>query len=156
MKYLGARDIPIVHCDLAARNVIVRAPMHIEVTDFGLARVLDADPLQDTNVTMPLEWTAVELLDPRVVAPEFTVENDIWAFGITTWEIFTFCKQELYPELGLREYYSGGKTKKRLVMRKRLYKHLRTDGNLLPKPEGSNFDLYLLMLGCEFFLHKVF
>ncbi len=32
-----------MHRDLAARNVLVKSPNHIKITDFGLARLLDAD-----------------------------------------------------------------------------------------------------------------
>lgn len=31
----------LVHRDLAARNVLVQSPMHVKITDFGLAKVLD-------------------------------------------------------------------------------------------------------------------
>lgn len=39
--YLEERRL--VHRDLAARNVLVKSPNHIMITDFGLARLLDAD-----------------------------------------------------------------------------------------------------------------
>lgn len=39
--YLEERRL--VHRDLAARNVLVKSPNHIKITDFGLARLLDAD-----------------------------------------------------------------------------------------------------------------
>lgn len=41
MLYLEERRL--VHRDLAARNVLVKSPNHIKITDFGLARLLDAD-----------------------------------------------------------------------------------------------------------------
>lgn len=41
MMYLEERRL--VHRDLAARNVLVKSPNHIMITDFGLARLLDAD-----------------------------------------------------------------------------------------------------------------
>uniref|UniRef100_A0A8C2Q8X1 Receptor protein-tyrosine kinase n=1 Tax=Cyprinus carpio TaxID=7962 RepID=A0A8C2Q8X1_CYPCA len=41
MMYL--EDRRLVHRDLAARNVLVKSPNHIKITDFGLARLLDAD-----------------------------------------------------------------------------------------------------------------
>lgn len=41
MMYLEERRL--VHRDLAARNVLVKSPNHIKITDFGLARLLDAD-----------------------------------------------------------------------------------------------------------------
>lgn len=39
MKYLYEHRI--IHRDLAARNVLVKRHNHVEVTDFGLAKLLD-------------------------------------------------------------------------------------------------------------------
>lgn len=32
-----------MHRDLAARNVLVKTPQHVKITDFGLAKLLNAD-----------------------------------------------------------------------------------------------------------------
>lgn len=39
MQYLEQHRL--VHRDLACRNILVKAISHVEVTDFGLARMLD-------------------------------------------------------------------------------------------------------------------
>lgn len=44
MMYLEERRL--VHRNLAARNVLVKSPNHIKITDFGLAHLLDADEKQ--------------------------------------------------------------------------------------------------------------
>lgn len=41
MNYL--EDRRLVHRDLAARNVLVKTPQHVKITDFGLAKLLNAD-----------------------------------------------------------------------------------------------------------------
>lgn len=41
MSYL--EDVRLVHRDLAVRNVLVKSPNHVKITDFGLARLLDID-----------------------------------------------------------------------------------------------------------------
>lgn len=41
MNYLEERHL--VHRDLAARNVLVKTPHHVKITDFGLAKLLNAD-----------------------------------------------------------------------------------------------------------------
>lgn len=41
MNYLEERHM--VHRDLAARNVLVKTPQHVKITDFGLAKLLNAD-----------------------------------------------------------------------------------------------------------------
>ena len=41
MKYLA--DQRVVHRDLAARNVLVKNHQHVEITDFGLAKLMEFD-----------------------------------------------------------------------------------------------------------------
>ena len=41
MNYLEERHL--VHRDLADRNVLVKTPQHVKITDFGLAKLLNAD-----------------------------------------------------------------------------------------------------------------
>lgn len=41
MNYLEERHL--VHRDLAARNVLLKTPQHVKITDFGLAKLLNAD-----------------------------------------------------------------------------------------------------------------
>ena len=40
-EYLAEKQY--VHRDLAARNVLVKTPQHVKITDFGLAKLLNAD-----------------------------------------------------------------------------------------------------------------
>ncbi|KAF5891491.1 receptor tyrosine-protein kinase erbB-4-like, partial [Clarias magur] len=44
MMYLEERRM--VHRNLAARNILVKSPNHIKITDFGLAQLLDADAME--------------------------------------------------------------------------------------------------------------
>ena len=94
-KYLGARDLilycyqissameyltrhKIVHCDLAARNVLMRKNNHIEVTDFGLAKMLEGSNSAVAGAKVPFKWVPLECLVPR---GEFSEASDVWAFG---------------------------------------------------------------------------
>ena len=42
MEYLHSNDI--IHADLAARNVLVKNRSHVEVSDFGLSKILRGRP----------------------------------------------------------------------------------------------------------------
>lgn len=44
MMYLEEKRM--VHRNLAARNIFVKSPNHIKITDFGLAQLLDADVME--------------------------------------------------------------------------------------------------------------
>ena len=82
----------IVHRDLAARNVMLDKWLQAKVGDFGLAREgseyvieqIDEDGRQK-RMELPWKWVAPEAATHRI----FTQHSDVWAFGITMWEIFT-------------------------------------------------------------------
>lgn len=137
MIYLHSKGI--IHCDLATRNVLVRNPMQIEVSDFGLSRLVDEKDIEHENYTLHLPWAALELLNPDSTSLHFTVETDVWAFGVTMWEIFTF-GSEPFAELEL-----NGEDKHNA--RELLYTHL-LDVGMLDKPEICEMELYLMMIKC--------
>ena len=83
----------IVHRDLAARNVMLDQWLPANVGDFGLARegieyVVEQEDEHGNRKKMQLPW--------KWVAPEaalhrsFNQPSDVWSFGITLWEVFTF------------------------------------------------------------------
>lgn len=88
MSYLELRKL--VHGDLAIRNVLVRNPGHIEVSDFGMAKIRSKYGDVSISQMFPIKSAAIELLNPRNKAPMFTTKTDVWAFGVTVWEIFSY------------------------------------------------------------------
>lgn len=78
MEYIGGQGF--VHRDLSARNVLVYSPVHVEITDFGLAGAPEND-LASFNRANIL-WMAKELLDPSK-RPIFNSRTDVWAFGLS-------------------------------------------------------------------------
>src|SRR5690606_31972117 len=89
---------------------------------------------------LSLGWAAPELLDPRVKKLNFSVETDIWAYGVTIWEIFKFGRETPYSELELKD--------KEINSRNRLYDYLKGN-NHLPKPEICKDGINITMLECK-------
>ena len=93
--------IGIVHRDLAARNVMLDKWLQAKVGDFGLARQGDEytveaedDQGNKKKLELPWKWVAPEAAMSRT----FDQASDVWSFGITLWEIFTFGGMP-YPSL---------------------------------------------------------
>ncbi|XP_053565770.1 tyrosine-protein kinase RYK isoform X2 [Bombina bombina] len=85
MSYLARREV--IHKDLAARNCVIDESLQVKITDNALARDLfpmDYHCLGD-NENRPVRWMALESL----VNKEFSSAGDVWAFGVTLWELMT-------------------------------------------------------------------
>ncbi|XP_016094821.1 receptor tyrosine-protein kinase erbB-4-like [Sinocyclocheilus grahami] len=124
MMYLEERRL--VHRDLAARNVLVKSPNHIKITDFGLARLLDADEKEynSDGGKMPIKWMALECIHYR----KFTHQSDIWSYGVTIWELMTF----------------GGKPYDGIPTRE--IPDILEKGERLPQPPICTIDVYMVMV----------
>ncbi|KAI1240327.1 Tyrosine-protein kinase Mer, partial [Lamprotornis superbus] len=85
MEYLSSRNF--LHRDLAARNCMLRDDMTVCVADFGLSKkIYSGDYYRQGRIAkMPVKWIALESLADRV----YTTKSDVWAFGVTMWEIAT-------------------------------------------------------------------
>ncbi|CAH1790477.1 unnamed protein product, partial [Owenia fusiformis] len=126
MSYLEGRGI--VHRDLAARNVLVQGPNQVKITDFGLAKLLDyqEEEYHAAGGKMPIKWLALECIQHRI----FTHKSDIWSFGVTVWELFTY---------GQRPYDN---------VRARDVPDLLEKGERLPQPSICTIDVYMIMIKC--------
>ncbi|GAB5365821.1 hypothetical protein AAMO2058_001091200 [Amorphochlora amoebiformis] len=74
----------IIHRDIACRNILVKSDFQIRIADFGLAvraptGVHPATPQEP----LPWPWMPPETLKTGL----FTPKSDIWAAGVTLWEI---------------------------------------------------------------------
>lgn len=129
MEYL--EEHRMVHRDLALRNVLLQRKTHALISDFGLAKFLDVDQseYQSGGGRLPIKWLAPECFRKR----KFTHKSDVWAFGVTIWELVTFGE--------------------------RPYKRIETlevpraieEGARLEKPSHVTVEIYKVMLACWFY-----
>ncbi|NWY05341.1 MERTK kinase, partial [Nothoprocta ornata] len=126
MEYLSSRQF--LHRDLAARNCMLRDDMTVCVADFGLSKkIYSGDYYRQGRIAkMPVKWIAIESLADRV----YTTKSDVWAFGITMWEIAT---RGMTPYPGVQNH--------------EIYEYL-FHGHRLKKPEGCLDELYNVMSAC--------
>ena len=91
MRYLAS--LHFIHRDLAARNCYVGAKYKVKIADFGMSHNLYSSVYYrlQGKAMLPIRWMANECF-----YGQFSEKTDVWAFGITMWEIFTFCKSELF------------------------------------------------------------
>ncbi|KAL5106215.1 hypothetical protein TcWFU_005081 [Taenia crassiceps] len=101
MAYLQSAGI--IHRDLATRNVLVKEREWVQITDFGLAKMLSGEEEEIGEVVVqsgrvPIRWLAIETL----TSGRYSFKTDIWAYGVTLWEIFTF-GQRPYPTIETKD-----------------------------------------------------
>lgn len=126
MEYLSKRNF--LHRDLAARNCMLRDDMTVCVADFGLSKkIYSGDYYRQGRIAkMPVKWIAIESLADRV----YTSKSDVWAFGVTMWEIAT---RGMTPYPGVQNH--------------EMYEYL-LHGHRLKQPEDCLDELYDIMYSC--------
>jgi len=120
-----------IHRDIAARNCLVSskgADRVVKIGDFGLAKDLySSDYYQvEGQRKLPVRWMAPEAL----LQGKFTIEADIWSFGVLLWEIMTLGNQP-YP----------GRTNQEVLQ-------YVTGGGRLERPDKCPGRIYHLMQNC--------
>eukprot|EP00730_Choanoeca_flexa_P001088 TRINITY_DN10475_c0_g1_i1.p1 TRINITY_DN10475_c0_g1~~TRINITY_DN10475_c0_g1_i1.p1 ORF type:complete len:867 (+),score=170.31 TRINITY_DN10475_c0_g1_i1:78-2678(+) len=89
MAYLAEKHL--VHRDLAARNILVDNQYVAKIADYGLAREENYEA--ENTRALPFRWMSPEALSTHV----YTTASDVWSYGITLYEIFTFGSRP-YPQ----------------------------------------------------------
>ncbi|XP_063056117.1 tyrosine-protein kinase ZAP-70 [Engraulis encrasicolus] len=133
MLYLEQKNF--VHRDLAARNVLLVNQHYAKISDFGLSKALGADDnyyKARSSGKWPLKWYAPECVNFY----KFSSKSDVWSFGVTMWEAFSY----------------GGKPYKKMkgpdVM------SFIAGGSRMESPAGCPETMYKLMLDCWTFSHE--
>ena len=129
MVYLSDRNY--VHRDLASRNCLMDANGNVKIADFGLSQRIHATShgayyRGDVDDAIPIRWMPPE----AVLQNRYTVESDVWAFGVLLWEIFS---------LALQPYYG--------MSHEEVVKYVEA-GNVLLCPENTPKSVYEVMRSC--------
>lgn len=126
MVYLSERKF--VHRDLATRNCLIDEQMVVKIADFGLSHKIYLQDYYkgDENDAIPIRWMPLE----SILYNKYTIESDVWAFGVCLWEIFAFALQPYF-----------GMTHEEVV------KYVK-EGNMLNCPENTPLVVYNLMRRC--------
>ena len=126
MAYLEEKQY--IHCDLAARNILVGEYCRCKIKNFGLLRLID-DKVYTPHegVIFPIKWTAPE----AALFNKYSVKSDVWSFGILMTEIVTKGSKP-YSGMGMCGFDFD-----------RIEKGYR-----MPQPRGCPDSLYKLMLQC--------
>ena len=129
MKYLALHNF--VHRDLATRNCLVGLNYLVKISDFGMSRSLYDSHYYRIHgrFALPVRWMAFECFYGK-----FSQKSDVWAFGVTMWEIFTLAKDQPYNDMSdelVVEDALKGKNRK-----------------ILARPDMCPLEVYKIMLEC--------
>uniref|UniRef100_A0AAY4B9T6 receptor protein-tyrosine kinase n=1 Tax=Denticeps clupeoides TaxID=299321 RepID=A0AAY4B9T6_9TELE len=127
MDFLASRNC--IHRDVAARNVLLTECCVAKICDFGLARDImnDSNYVVKGNARLPVKWMSPESIFDCV----YTVQSDVWSYGIMLWEIFSLGKSP-YPEI---------------MVDPRFYKMIK-DGYHMSSPDFAPPEIYNIMEMC--------
>lgn len=127
MAFLASKNC--IHRDVAARNVLLTSGRVAKIGDFGLARDImnDSNYIVKGNARLPVKWMAPESIFDCV----YTVQSDVWSYGILLWEIFS---------LGLNPYPG-------ILVNSKFYKLVK-DGYQMAQPAFAPKNIYGIMQAC--------
>ncbi|ELU02151.1 hypothetical protein CAPTEDRAFT_226426 [Capitella teleta] len=126
MMYLEKEGF--VHRDLATRNILLSSRTQAKVGDFGLSRAVGTSNEYSAKKggRWPVKWYAPE----SVYYGTFSSASDVWSYGVTLWEMFSYGDQPYGSMTGAQ------------VMQ------FLERNNRLAQPEGCPDNVYDIMKQC--------
>ena len=115
------------------RNCQVSSGFQIKISDTGAVK-----PAYNSHyfgpARLPVRWLSWEAL----LGQQYTRRSDVWAFGVTLWEILTFARELPYEALSDEE----------VVENLSELSHSETLPEMLGQPYNCPRDVFELMLEC--------
>ncbi|OCT69004.1 hypothetical protein XELAEV_18040312mg [Xenopus laevis] len=87
MNYLHTLDPPIIHRDLKPSNVLLNKHYDVQITDFGLSKIVGATTSATSSFAGTPSYMAPEALDDLNYKP--TMAYDVYSFGILIWTVLS-------------------------------------------------------------------
>lgn len=131
LQYMQSKHI--VHCDIAARNVLLTSDKRAKLSDFGLSF-----DISKGNRNLPRGVSYLPPIPIRSTAPEVlnskpaSHKSDIWSYGTLLFEIATF----------------GGVPHAQILSDNALLEYLKSDCSTLQLPTNMPIDLQNLISNC--------
>lgn len=119
----------LVHMDLAARNVLVGKNNLLKIADLGLTHSMCDEGsyyILPNRIPLALKWLSPETMDMLF----FSESSDVWAMGVTFWEIFSY-----------------GQMPFRAVLNSNIFHHLKS-GNRLGQPPSTPLAVWQVIETC--------
>lgn len=125
-------SIRFLHRDLATRNCIVSSDFIVKVSYPGLCKdKYNREYFKHRNSLLPVRWLAPECIQED----EYTTKSDIFAFGVTVWELFTQSTRLPFEELTNEDFI-------------RKHQNYQIDWEFAPR---TPYDLQNILVGLLFF-----
>lgn len=83
LEYL--HSIGVIHRDLKPENILLNKEMHIQITDFGTAKILEDGEEKANSFVGTAEYVSPELLQSKVAYKS----SDIWALGCILYQLLS-------------------------------------------------------------------